>query len=157
MLADQGYDVGWVIPVEIRIQKRTFFFSPSKKVLELLIDKNPLVQFLTGLFCDETFIQRKLCSNVAFLIFGFDNEQFNTSLILIILEHYPADSSNKTLVHYAQEVSGGRFSKYDYGREKNLEYYSNTSEPPSYKLKNISAPFALFYAKNDYLSDVEVN
>ncbi|KAL6264535.1 hypothetical protein P5V15_004641 [Pogonomyrmex californicus] len=119
-----------------------------------LLPQNFLLQFLAGLFCDETSIQRRLCSNIAFLVTGIDNEQFNISLIPTILEHFPAGTSTKTAIHYIQEINPGRFCKYDYGRRENLKYY-NTPEPPSYELKNIKAPFALFYAENDWLSGVE--
>lgn len=74
----------------------------------------------------------------------------------MITSNNPAGTSTKTLVHFAQEHNSGKFCKYDYGRKKNLEIY-NLPEPPSYNLANVTTPFALFYAKNDWLSSIPVS
>ncbi|KAL0127522.1 hypothetical protein PUN28_003063 [Cardiocondyla obscurior] len=75
------------------------------------------------------------------------------TLLPIIMNNYPAGSSTKVLVHFAQEHKSGKFRQYDYGREKNLLIY-NAAEPPDYNLANVTTPFALFYAENDWLSSV---
>ncbi|KAL0127519.1 hypothetical protein PUN28_003063 [Cardiocondyla obscurior] len=100
-----------------------------------------------------TRIQKEICTNLIFLLCGFDREQFDITLLPIIMNNYPAGSSTKVLVHFAQEHKSGKFRQYDYGREKNLLIY-NAAEPPDYNLANVTTPFALFYAENDWLSSV---
>jgi len=46
----------------------------------------------------------------------------------------------------------GKFSKFDYGKEKNQIFY-NSTEPPLYDLSRISIPIATFNASNDLFVD----
>ncbi|KYN08589.1 PREDICTED: lipase 3-like [Cyphomyrmex costatus] len=112
-----------------------------------------IIQLMGKLVCDMTFIQEKICTNLLFLILGFDREQFNINLMPSILSNYPAGTSTKTLVHFAQGHNSGKFRQYDYGCTKNLQIY-NTPEPPDYNLANITTPFAMVYAENDWLSSI---
>lgn len=59
------------------------------------------------------------------------------------------------MVHFSQMVLSDKFRQYDYGPEKNLAIY-NATEPPNYKLENINVPLILFYADNDWLSNIVV-
>ncbi|XP_029159665.1 gastric triacylglycerol lipase-like isoform X1 [Nylanderia fulva] len=102
-------------------------------------------------YCDQN-INREFCANMLFLIFGFDREQLDYTLLPLILSHYPAGTSAKTLVHFVQEIESGKFREYDYGREENLLMY-NSVEPPEYDIANIRIPMALFYSKNDWMVD----
>ncbi|XP_071571688.1 lysosomal acid lipase/cholesteryl ester hydrolase [Temnothorax nylanderi] len=112
-----------------------------------------MTHFLSKTACDMTRIQEEICTNLLFLLFGFDREQFNITLMSEIVSYNPAGTSTKTLVHLAQEHNSGKFCQYDYGITKNLQIY-NAAEPPSYNLANITTPFALFYSENDWLSSV---
>lgn len=73
-----------------------------------------------------------------------------------ILQHVPAGTSTKTVIHFNQEIMSGKFRQYDYGFKKNWMIY-NASEPPDYSLFNITVPIALFYADNDWLADSKVS
>ncbi|KMQ90701.1 lipase 3 [Lasius niger] len=88
-----------------------------------------------------------------FMICGYDREQFNYTLLPVILSHDPAGTSAKTLLHYVQGLQSGKFRQFDYGREKNLLMY-NSSEPPNYDLANITVPIALFYGSGDRLVNI---
>ncbi|XP_024882714.1 uncharacterized protein LOC112461630 [Temnothorax curvispinosus] len=112
-----------------------------------------MTHFLSKTACDMTRIQEEICTNLLFLLFGFDREQFNITLMSEIVNYNPAGTSTKTLVHLAQEHNSGKFCQYDYGITKNLQIY-NAAEPPSYNLANITTPFALFYSENDWLSSI---
>lgn len=76
-------------------------------------------------------------------------------MLSIIAGHSPDSASIKTLMHYVQGYQSGKFRQYDYDQAKNLMIY-NSVEPPDYYLANITIPIALFYAKNDWLIDIEV-
>lgn len=47
------------------------------------------------------------------------------------------------------------FRQYDYGIIQNLAIYGQLSPPP-YNLSAVTAPTALYYAQNDFFSDVSV-
>ncbi|XP_018362953.1 PREDICTED: lipase 3-like [Trachymyrmex cornetzi] len=150
--------VAFMTHIKSPIRFLTPFAGNIEGLLSLLgedefLPHSSLIQFMSKLACDITFVQDKICTNLLFLILGFDREQFDLNLIPSILSTYPAGTSTKTLVHFAQEHNSGKFCKYDYGCVKNLQIY-NTPEPPDYNLTNITTPFAMFYAENDWLSGI---
>lgn len=65
--------------------------------------------------------------------------------------HVPAGASTKQLLHYGQYVKSGLFHHYDYGRIRNLAVYSQPT-PPAYNLSRVTAPVALHYGLNDWLT-----
>ncbi|KAF2887085.1 hypothetical protein ILUMI_19088 [Ignelater luminosus] len=57
-------------------------------------------------------------------------------------------------LHYAQLFKSKKFRKYDYGEEKNLEIYGQSS-PPDYDLSRITAPLAMYYGDKDLYCNKE--
>lgn len=53
-------------------------------------------------------------------------------------------------------IFAGKFRQYDYGILGNLNKYHEFT-PPSYNLKKVTAPVALYYASNDWLSSATVS
>ena len=49
-----------------------------------------------------------ICTNILFILCGFDEPQMNTTLLETIMKHTPAGASTPTVLHYAQEVTSGR-------------------------------------------------
>ncbi|EZA61581.1 Lipase [Ooceraea biroi] len=144
------------------IQSPIRYLAPFAKDFEILahilgedefLPQNCVLRWLARHGCDVDLFQEKICANMLFLLCGFDNKQFNYTLLPIILNHDPAGASTKTLVHYAQMIESGKFRMFDYGTEKNLVIY-NATEPPDYKLANIKLPMLLFYSDNDWLASV---
>lgn len=62
----------------------------------------------------------------------------------------PGGASIKQIAHYGQEIASGHFRHFDHGLLNNMRKYGKFT-PPSYDLKKITAPVALFYALNDWL------
>lgn len=77
----------------------------------------------------------------------------DADLIENVAAHFPAGTSVKDLVHYAQYVNHGRFAKYDYGRRGNELAYNGSTAPPLFNLSAFPArlPVALFDAGDDAL------
>lgn len=70
----------------------------------------------------------------------------------VVLQHIPAGSSTKTVLHYGQEIKfDGNFQQYDYGIEGNLKQYG-TKTPPLYDLTKIEVPMYLMYSTNDFFA-----
>ena len=66
---------------------------------------------------------------------------------------FPSGCGWKNFVHYGQVIKTGGFLRYDFGHEKNLEKYGQSS-PPSYDLSALADwPVALFHGTEDVLSD----
>jgi lysosomal acid lipase/cholesteryl ester hydrolase len=70
----------------------------------------------------------------------------------IILNHTPAGTSTKTIIHYGQEIKSGQFQQYDYGTTGNIKMYNQTT-PPTYDLSKIQVPIGIFWSENDWLAN----
>ncbi|XP_055375802.1 lipase 3-like [Condylostylus longicornis] len=118
------------------------------------LPNNDIMRMAGEFLCkDESFTQI-LCTNVMFLVTGYNSEQLNTTMLPAILGHVPAGTSTKQFIHYGQLVNSGRFRMYDYGMFKNLAKYG-TFKPPSYDLSKVTAPVALHFSMNDWLADTK--
>lgn len=93
-----------------------------------------------------------MCSNLLFLMVGFNSDQFNVSLLPEITKRTPAGASVKQILHFIQEVRSNKFAQYNHGTLGNMAKYG-TKDPPQYPLSNVSAPLYLYYGKNDWLVD----
>ncbi|XP_063927616.1 lipase 3-like [Zophobas morio] len=115
------------------------------------LPNNKIMKFLSY-DCDLLKIDETICKDVIFSLFGFDKDEFNMALLPTVLNHDPAGTSTKTVLHFAQEIKNeGKFQQYDYGPEGNMVKYGRLT-PPEYKLLNIKAKIYIIYAQNDWLA-----
>ncbi|XP_013172127.1 PREDICTED: lipase 3-like [Papilio xuthus] len=137
--------------------------SPHAESIERILSRIGTGEFLgdTSLstwfgetFCKDGAITQPLCSNMIFLITGRNEEQFNATMLPVIMGHYPAGAAVRQLVHYGQGIVDKEFCRYDHGWMKNILRYG-TTRPPRYNLGNIKIPTFLHYTYNDPLSQVE--
>ncbi|XP_047332900.1 triacylglycerol lipase 1 [Impatiens glandulifera] len=79
----------------------------------------------------------------------------NISRIDSYLQFEPHPSSTKNLKHLFQMIRKGTFSKFDYGRLKNMILYGS-SEPPAFDVSLIpsSLPLWMAYGAEDALADI---
>ncbi|CAH0603389.1 unnamed protein product [Chrysodeixis includens] len=101
--------------------------------------------------CIEEAVTQAICTNLLFLICGFNAEQLNTTMLPVVMGHTPAGASTRQLIHFGQLYKKGTFEQFDYGWLRNKRIYG-TYKPPSYKLSAIRTPVFLHYADNDWLS-----
>ncbi|XP_046394878.1 lipase 3-like [Ischnura elegans] len=118
------------------------------------LPQNKIIRFLSRYGCELFTTEEKICENSIFAITGFDDSQFNMTLLPIVLGHTPAGASTKTLIHYAQEIRSGKFQKYDYGLDGNMKRYGKAT-PPEYNVSAIQPPVSLHYSDNDWLANVD--
>ncbi|CAG9795477.1 unnamed protein product [Diatraea saccharalis] len=116
-------------------------FKPSKEV----------VRTLGGEMCQKEIECRHLCSNVYPVMTGVNVEHLNTSIIPLILSHLPAGASTRQIKQYGQSVASHDFRMYDFGAELNKKVYGET-QPPKYDMTAVTAPVALYYSEDDWLS-----
>ncbi|XP_049866872.1 lipase 3-like [Pectinophora gossypiella] len=101
--------------------------------------------------CTEEAITQVLCTNLLFLICGFNEEQLNATMFPVVLGHTPAGASTRQLVHFGQLYKSGKFVQFDHGWLGNKRRYGSF-KPPPYNLSAIRVPTFLHYADNDWLS-----
>ncbi|EFN60340.1 Lipase 3 [Camponotus floridanus] len=137
------------------------YFFPFRRELKIVAQlffhdeflRSDFLRFFLKIICDQN-ITGEFCINLISIINGDDREQFNNTLMPVILNHFPSGTSIKTLLHLIQTFESGKFRKYDHDRVKNLLIY-NSMEPPDYNLSNTTVPIALFYANNDLFVSIE--
>ncbi|KAL3277497.1 hypothetical protein HHI36_012843 [Cryptolaemus montrouzieri] len=78
---------------------------------------------------------------------GWAEEEENPPAAALILTQHPRAMSYKSIFHYGQFVSSGKFQMFDYG-QKNIETYGKL-EPPEYPIEQIKAPIFLVYSPSD--------
>ncbi|XP_023230279.1 gastric triacylglycerol lipase-like [Centruroides sculpturatus] len=117
-------------------------------------------EYLPNDFTAELFAQtackvdvvRSICSNIYFLISGYDFSQLNESRLHVYFSHFPAGTSTKNFIHYLQLVNSKKFQKFDYGLLENLKKYRQL-QPPKYDCNKIKTPIAIFWSLNDLLAN----
>ncbi|GLH01895.1 Lipase 3, partial [Gryllus bimaculatus] len=117
------------------------------------LPNNEIIDAATRKACQDNAPTQEVCSNVMFLIAGWDSQQLNKTQLPVILSHFPGGASTKQILHYAQEVVSGQFRQWDYGVISNTYFYGS-SKPPNYNLTRVTAPVAIFYSDNDWLSNI---
>ncbi|CAG9088093.1 unnamed protein product [Plutella xylostella] len=103
--------------------------------------------------CNDDAFTQPLCSNIFFLIGGWNSDQLNTTTLPIIVSHTPAGASVKQVLHYGQEIGKPNFRRYDHGIIKNLLKYGSRI-PPNYDLRKVTSRVYLYYGANDPLVSV---
>lgn len=151
--------IAWVAHIKSPILK---FLSPFASEIDVLLkliginefaSSDPFMFLNANIFCANLGLARVLCNTVLFTLTGFDYEQTDIINLSVIYGHLPAGTSNKNLVHYAQNINANTFKKYDYGSSNKKIY--GTLEPPAYNVRNITVPVALYHADNDWLAVYE--
>jgi len=114
-------------------------------IYEFLPNFLEVKSMLAHLICSSNHFSEKLCSHFFALCVGSHPDHLNSTMAATYMSQLPAGTSTKTFVHFAQLFrNGGRFTKFDYGKEKNLEVYG-TPNPPNYLLQNVRQNHSFCY------------
>ncbi|XP_058986296.1 lipase 3-like [Musca domestica] len=128
------------------------FLTAATRMLRIT-EFMPNTKFLveqTQVVCHDNAMTQDVCSNILFLVAGYNSEQLNKTMLPVMLSHTPSGASIKQLEHFGQLMKSGHFSKFDRGYLRNqLEY--NRMTPPDYDLSKVKVPVALYYSMNDML------
>ncbi|KPJ07150.1 Lipase 3 [Papilio machaon] len=104
--------------------------------------------------CRDEVATQAICSNILFLIGGWNEDQHNATMMPAIFGHTPAGAAVRQFAHYGQSIAGKEFRRYDHGLLRNMIVYGNM-RPPKYNLGNVKIPTFLHYSYNDPLSQVK--
>jgi len=93
------------------------------------------------------------CADVIFLLCGWNINNMNETRMNVYMDHTPAGTSVRNMIHWSQAVVDGLFEMYDYGYIENEVHY-HSATPPQYSLGNMtSPPMAFFTGTQDQLAD----
>ncbi|XP_053606911.1 lipase 3-like [Plodia interpunctella] len=104
--------------------------------------------------CMDEVVTQILCSNIIFLMGGWNESQHNATMIPVIMGHSPAGASARQFVHYAQSIAGRQFQRYDHGTLLANRRAYGTWSPPRYNLSKITTPVFLHYSDTDPMAHV---
>ncbi|NXO19196.1 LIPM Lipase, partial [Oriolus oriolus] len=93
------------------------------------------------------------CTDMIFIIGGFDRKNLNVSRLDVYLSHFPDCTSVKNLLHWGQTAKSGQFKQFDYGL-RNVEKY-NQPTPPLYSIEAMTVPVALWTGGHDWVTPPE--
>ena len=94
-----------------------------------------------------------VCTNIVFLLCGYDAPQMNQTMMSTIASHIPAGTSTYTILHYAQEKhEHDGFHAYDWGKDQTNYQHHGTYDVPQYNLGDVTTPVALYWSDNDYFA-----
>lgn len=116
------------------------------------LPSNFIIRWLAKYVCSDKDLET-FCSDIIFIICGFDKKQLNETRLPVYYSHTPAGTSVRNIVHFAQMYKSKKFEMYDYGSaEKNMQHYGQPT-PPTYNATDMTLPVALYYAQDDRLAD----
>ncbi|CAH3018896.1 unnamed protein product [Porites evermanni] len=116
------------------------------------LPSDAIIRWLAKKVCSDKDLET-FCSDIIFIICGFDKKQLNETRLPIYYTHTPAGTSVRNMVHFAQMYISKKFQMYDYGSsEENKKHYGQPT-PPQYNASDMTVPVALYWAQNDWLAD----
>ncbi|NXY80969.1 LICH hydrolase, partial [Alcedo cyanopectus] len=138
------------------ILKLSFFMDKQFKLLQLLFGRmdvslriKKLWRFLPQL-CKYPLLH-KLCSNILFLMSGYNEKNLNMTRLDIYTSHFPDGTSVKNMIHWIQVIKSGEFKAFDYGSENPSVYLQEI--PPFYQVEKMPVPTAVWSGGEDWVVD----
>ncbi|XP_038180420.1 lysosomal acid lipase/cholesteryl ester hydrolase isoform X2 [Arvicola amphibius] len=142
-----------------------FALSPLVKLIRLpdiliedlfghkqFLPESAVLKWLSTHVCTHV-IMKELCTNVFFLICGFNENNLNVSRVDVYTTHSPAGTSVQNLLHWGQVAKHYKFQAFDWGSIDKNHFHYNQSYPPVYDMKDMTVPTALWSGGQDWLAD----
>ena len=114
---------------------------------------NSILDWLGALACSEFVLDKVVCDNLWFVLFGPEKKNLNETRLPVYVAHEPDGTSVKNMIHFAQGVQSNIFQAYNYSTAEENQKHYNQSLPPVYTLDAMKVPTALFYGGDDWLAD----
>lgn len=132
-------------PYATTLEKLLFHFGWKGEFLP----NDNLMTWLGGTVCSNVPI---ICEDLIAFLVGWDSPDMNVTRMPVYFTHFPAGTSGRNIVHYAQAIVDQKFQYFDYGVVENLKKY-HSRLPPPYNLTQMSVPVAVFWGDRDKLAD----
>lgn len=113
------------------------------------------IKGMVNFICTQLILGYEICyAGVMSNLIGPNLAAINKSFFEAIMGHFPAGTSKKNLVHFAQIGMSETLSYYDYGFAKNMILYGS-GKPPLYDLGKVTMDVYLISCRNDRVSTIE--
>lgn len=116
------------------------------------LPQNEMLKWLSTHVCTHV-IMKELCANIFFVICGFNEKNLNLSRVDVYSTHCPAGTSVQNILHWGQIIKHNQFQAFDWGSSDKNHFHYNQSSPPTYTMKDMTVPTALWSGGQDWLAD----
>ncbi|XP_051927682.1 gastric triacylglycerol lipase [Hippocampus zosterae] len=115
------------------------------------LPQSHMIEWFAEHICAKRLLD-ELCGNIFFVLCGYDRLNLNVSRTAVYTTHCPAGTSVQNMLHWAQAVTSGKLSAFDFGAAGNMKHYNQTT-PPRYQVRDVKVPTAIFSGGRDTLAD----
>ncbi|KAI5154756.1 Lysosomal Acid Lipase/Cholesteryl Ester Hydrolase [Manis pentadactyla] len=130
-----------------------FLFKDLFGVKEFL-PQSAFLKWLSTHVCTHVVL-KELCGNAFFLLCGFNERNLNMSRVSVYVAHSPAGTSVQNMLHWSQAVKFQKFQAFDWGSSAKNYFHYNQSYPPTYKVRDMLVPTAVWSGGQDWLADIK--
>ncbi|XP_059028467.1 lipase member J-like [Mustela lutreola] len=95
----------------------------------------------------------KICRDILFMIYGYDQKNLNMSCLDVYLSHNPAGTSIQNMLHWSQVFHSSHLRAFDWGSSVLNLVHFNQSTSPYYDVRNMNVSTATWNGGNDLLAD----
>ncbi|XP_058398659.1 lipase member J-like isoform X1 [Diceros bicornis minor] len=97
----------------------------------------------------------KICSDILFMMTGYDLKNLNMSRVDVYMTHNPAGTSVQNMLHWSQLFNSSRLKAFDWGSPAlNLIHFNQTTSP-LYNVTKMNVSAATWNGESDLLADPE--
>jgi hypothetical protein len=115
------------------------------------LPSNNFIHLMAGTLCKEVPFA---CEDVIFLLCGWDISNLNSTRMPFYMDHTPAGTSVRNMLHWTQGIDDKKFQMFDYGSDRKNNDNYGTPVPPQYRpFDMVKPPVAFFSGGQDVLAD----
>ncbi|XP_017508847.1 lysosomal acid lipase/cholesteryl ester hydrolase isoform X1 [Manis javanica] len=118
------------------------------------LPQSAFLKWLSTHVCTHVVL-KELCGNIFFLLCGFNERNLNMSRVSVYVAHSPAGTSVQNILHWSQAVKFQKFQAFDWGSSAKNYFHYNQSYPPTYKVRDMLMPTAVWSGGQDWLADIK--
>ncbi|KAM5243993.1 lysosomal acid lipase/cholesteryl ester hydrolase-like isoform 1-T2 [Hipposideros larvatus] len=118
------------------------------------LPQNEVLKWLGKHVCSHVIL-KELCGNALFLLCGFNERNLNMSRVPVYITHSPAGTSVQNMIHWSQTFKLKKFQAFDWGSSSKNYFHYNQTSPPTYNVKDMRVPTAVWSGDQDWLADVK--
>ncbi|XP_058154817.1 lysosomal acid lipase/cholesteryl ester hydrolase-like [Dasypus novemcinctus] len=118
------------------------------------LPQSTFLKWLSTHICPHVIL-KELCGNLLFVLSGFNEKNLNMSRVDVYTTHSPAGTSVQNLLHWGQVVKSRKFQAFDWGSSAKNYLHYNQSYPPTYNVKDMLVPTAVWNGGHDLLADIK--
>ncbi|KAF6317404.1 lipase A, lysosomal acid type [Rhinolophus ferrumequinum] len=118
------------------------------------LPQSAVLKWLSTHVCNHVIL-KELCGNVFFVLCGFNERNLNMSRVPVYITHSPAGTSVQNMIHWRQTFKSQKFQAFDWGSSAKNYFHYNQTYPPTYNVKDMLVPTAVWSGDQDWLADVK--